>query len=448
MPRVFITGIGVCSGVGHGPAPFFAGCLRGAAPVEPVPDNWRGFYQPQSCYWTRLPEPDFQAVGLRKLDLLLLGKPAQIGLVCAHQALIDAGFTKTTDSSLDFPQTDIPGARVGVYIGTGLGASQAPFDNYFAHVMGPLKPVLASLAHDPDDDDLVGEVLAQLGRHPRVNPMVICQTMPNAIAANIAIRIGAQGPCKTAAAACASGTVAIGEAFKAVQRGQLDIALAGGVEHLGDATGAVFMGFDRLQTLARPRTPPGTENRPFDAERTGFLFSEGGGAVLVLESEASVARRGARPIAEIVGYAETCDAHSIAAISLENNAIETMLRLVLDDAGIPHSAVDYINAHGTGTEVNDRIEAELIARHFPHRPWVNSTKSILGHTIGAAGALECAVTALSLKHQQIHACVNLENPIADLAFCTVSGPARLQYAISQSFGFGGHNAALVLRCTP
>ena len=447
MRRVYITGIGVCSGVGHGSSAFFDGCLAGAAAVEPVPASWGAFYQPQSRHWSRLPAPDLLAAGLRKLDLLLLGKPAQLGVVCAHQALTEAGFLPAAPSRA-FPQTDVPAERVGVYVGTGLGAAQAPFDNYFAHAVAPLKPALVSLGLDPVNEGSVSEVLAQLGRHPRVNPMVICQTMPNAIAANIAIRAGAQGPCKTATAACASGTVAIGEAFKAVQRGEIDVALAGGVEHLGDATGAVFMGFDRLQTLARPRTPPGSENRPFDAERSGFLFSEGGGAVLVLESQTSMARRGASPIAEIVGYAETCDAHSVAAISSEHNAIEAMLRLALHDAGIPASAIDYINAHGTGTEVNDRIEAELIARHFPHRPWVNSTKSILGHTIGAAGALECAATALSLKHQRLHACVNLENPIADLAFCTLSGPAHLQYAISQSFGFGGHNAALVLRCPP
>lgn len=443
MLRVYITGIGVCAGVGTGPDAFFEGCLSGPALVEPVPSSWTLFHKPQSHSWTRLPEPDYQAVGLRKADQLLLAKPALLGLLCSHQALAGAGFTPA--DGVGMPVPDFERDRFGVSIGTGLGAAQAPFDNYLAHVLSPLRPTLEALASDSESDIPAAELLAQLRRHPRVNPMVICQTMPNAIAANIAIRVGAQGPCRTAAAACASGTVAIGDAFKAIQRGQLDASLAGGVEHLGDATGAVFMGFDRLQTLARPRHPAGSENRPFDAERSGFLFSEGGAAVMLLESETSVARRGVAPLAEIVGYAETCDAHSIAALSADSNAIAAMLGNALRDAGIGAEQVDYVNAHGTATEVNDRVEAELIARRFPHGPIVNSTKSILGHTIGAAGALECAVTALSLAHQKVHACANLENPIADLAFCTRSGPATLEHAISQSFGFGGHNAALVLR---
>ena len=445
MPKVVITGIGVVAGVGHGPHTFFEGCLRGPSPIEALPEAWSVFHRSQSRSWTRLPDPDFDAAGLRKTDRLLLSKPALLGIVCARQALQNAGFALEPSDAL--PELDFTPARFGVVVGTGLGAAQAPFDNYFAHALGPLKRQLEALSDDLLEGATARALLAQLRRHPRVNPMVICQTMPNAIAANVALRVGAQGPCRTAAAACASGTVAIGEAFKAIQRGELEAVLAGGVEHLGDATGAVFMGFDRLQTLVQPRDPRATENRPFDAERSGFLFSEGGAAMLLMESEASALQRGAKPIAEVVGYAETCDAHSIAAISPERNAISALFKRVLSDAGLDNAQVDYINAHGTGTEVNDRIEADLIARHFPHRPLVNSTKSILGHTIGAAGALECVVTAMSLARQEVHACVNLERPIADLAFVQESGPARLEFALTHSFGFGGHNAALLLRRT-
>lgn len=446
MSRVLITGIGAHTGVGSGATAFFDGCLKGPAPSEPIPASWGVFYQAHSRSWTKLPDLDFDSIGLRKADHLLLAKPALLGIACAKQALGDAGFAPEQGLYSPLP-TCVP-TRFGVFVGSGLGAAHAPFDNYFVHAVAPLRSQLEVLADDAANGATAREMLAQLSRHPRVNPMVICQTMPNAIAANIAIRVGAQGPCRTSAAACASGTVAIGEAFRAIRRGELDVALAGGVEHLADAAGAVFMGFDRLQTLARPREPRGTENRPFDAQRTGFLFSEGGAAMMVLEGEESVARRGVRPIAEIIGYGETCDAHSIAAISIERQAISAMFDMALSDARVEARQIDYVNAHGTGTEVNDRIEAELLARHFAHRPLVNSTKSILGHTIGAAGALECVVAAMSLARQEVHACANLEDPIADLAFVTESGPASLEFAMTHSFGFGGHNAALVLRRLP
>jgi 3-oxoacyl-[acyl-carrier-protein] synthase II len=268
--------------------------------------------------------------------------------------------------------------------------------------------------------------------------------MPNALAAQIAIRFGVQGHVETTCAACASGTIAIGKAFRAIQRGELDVALAGGIEHLGDRAGGVFMGFDRLNTLAKPFREMGSENRPFDAERRGFLFSEGGAGMAFLESEASLHTRGGHPLAEVLGFSETNDAYSIAAISDEQNAIEPMFRQVLLDAGLKPEDIDYINAHGTGTQINDRVEAKILERIFGKRPWVNSTKSILGHTIGASGALEFVVAVLSLKHQAVHPCLNLEDPISDLNFTLQGGAVPIQTVLTHSFGFGGHNAGLVL----
>jgi 3-oxoacyl-[acyl-carrier-protein] synthase II len=241
--------------------------------------------------------------------------------------------------------------------------------------------------------------------------------------------------------------VAIGKAFRSIKTGETDIAIAGGVEHLGDRTGSVFMGFDRLQTLATPYQGLGTENRPFDQNRSGFLFSEGGAAILVLESLDSVVSRGqeSQILAEVVGFGQSSDAHSIAAIAEDNNSISGMLEQALKEARVKPADINYINAHGTGTEINDRVETGFIGHTFHHRPLVNSTKSILGHTIGAAGAFEAITTAMSLHHQMVHPSRNIQNPIADLNFPFSAAQADLRVALTHNFGFGGHNAALVLK---
>jgi 3-oxoacyl-[acyl-carrier-protein] synthase II len=241
--------------------------------------------------------------------------------------------------------------------------------------------------------------------------------------------------------------VAIGKAFRSIKTGETDIAITGGVEHLGDRTGSVFMGFDRLQTLTTPYQGLGTENRPFDQNRSGFLFSEGGAAILVLESLDSAISRGqeSQILAEVVGFGQSSDAHSIAAISADNNSISRMLEQALGEACVKPADIDYINAHGTGTEINDRVESGLISQTFPNRPLVNSTKSILGHTIGAAGAFEAITTAISLHRQMVHPSRNLVDPIEDLNFPLSAATAELRLALTHNFGFGGHNAALVLK---
>jgi 3-oxoacyl-[acyl-carrier-protein] synthase II len=424
--------------------------MAGDSHVDRIPAHWSAYYQARSEVWAPLPDPDFAQGGIGRPDLLTMGRPAAIALYAATQAAAAAALAYAWEPGR-YPAGMLAGvnpARAGIFIGTGLGAAQAPFNNYFAHLLSGLRPHLDDALRESPQHPLLAELRAGLREHPRVNPLVICQTMPNAIAANLAIRFGTMGPADTVCAACASGTIAIGRAFQALRRGQLDLAITGGVEHLSDRAGGVFMGFDRLQTLAKPLRGLGTENRPFDRERSGFLFSEGGAAIVMLESEANVRRRGAVPIAEVVGFAETTDAYSMAAIRDGSNAIEAMIDAALADASIPGAAVDYVNAHGTGTEVNDAVEAVILGRKFGRSTKVNSTKSILGHTIGAAGAFEFAVAALSLQRQELHMSRNLEDPIAPLDFCTASGPAALDYAFSQSFGFGGHNAGIVLRRCP
>lgn len=433
--RVFVTGLGVMSTVGDSTESFWQACLAGRTAIAAIPPHWDTYYRAVSRCWSPLPALDFGAYGIGRTDLLTLNMPTLLAIGAAQQAIVNASLNLSTD------------LRGGIFVGTGLGAAAAPFDNHYAHVLGGMRAPLQRLLDASPDDPVVSERAAALKLTPRVNPLVICQSMPNAIAANLAIRLGIHGAAETLCAACAAGTVAIGKAFRALRRGELEFAIAGGAEHLADRAGSVFMGFDRLQTLAKPRTAGvlGSENRPFDRARTGFLFSEGGAAFAVLETEQSAMMRGVEPIAEVLGYGESTDATSVAAIRVECNAIRNMIDIALADAGIHAGEIDYVNAHGTGTEVNDTVEAAIIANTFRRDTKVNSTKSILGHTIGAAGALEFAVTALSLQRQTLHASLNLDEPVCELDFCLESGPATLMHAFTQSFGFGGHNAGLVLR---
>jgi 3-oxoacyl-[acyl-carrier-protein] synthase II len=444
MTRVVITGAGVISSAGQSIDEFWENCLRGVSLAQDIPEHWLHYYQPRSKVWAPLPSCDYAKFGITRTERILLSTPALIGLCASYQATQNAGLE--TDSAGKIAKLGTE-TRMSVHIGTGLGAAHSPFDNYATHLISGLKPKLLELQATYPDDPLVRDLLAGLKAQPRVNPLVICQTMPNALAANISLRLGVRGAVETSCAACASGTVAIGKAFRAIKAGETDIAIAGGVEHLGDRTGSVFMGFDRLQTLASPYQGLGTENRPFDQNRSGFLFSEGGAAILVLESLDSAVKRGqaSQILAEVVGFGQTSDAHSIAAISADNNAIRGMLDRALGDACVKPADIDYINAHGTGTEINDRVESGFISQTFPQRPLVNSTKSILGHTIGAAGAFEAITTAMSLHRQMVHPSRNLRDPIADLNFPLSAVPADLRLALTHNFGFGGHNAGLVLQ---
>ena len=223
------------------------------------------------------------------------------------------------------------------------------------------------------------------------------------------------------------------------------MALTGGSEYLDHSSGGIFRGFDIANTLVQDCEHPETANRPFDKRRSGFLFSQGGAAVLVLEEYEGARKRGAPIIAEVSGYAETFDAYSMMNIAPDGVEIERMIRLALEDAQLTPNEIDYVNAHGTGTQLNDMTEAMVIERVFGRDVLVNSTKSLLGHSIGASGAMEAVVTALSLKHQTTHVCKNLEEPISELNFVRSPGPREISAALSQSFAFGGHNAALVLR---
>ena len=446
--RVVITGIGVVSGIGTGTTAFWNACLAGESCVAPIPEHWRTHADFSCPVWSPLGPERIPTVGISRVEMMQIDMTGVIGMGAAFLALDDAGLSyRVKDAKKNtFAVDAIDPHRAGVFMGTGVGGIASVAAAHSHHLLARPKQRLGSLAalHDavkPEIDTILGDlVMAQ-----RFNPFAVSMIMPNAISALLGIKFQLQGPNRTHCAACASGTVAIGQAFRAIRGGEVDMAFAGGAEYLDDETGATFRGFDIAKTLVKPQGEFAEANRPFDAARSGFLFSQGGAAVLVLEEYESALARKAEIVAEIAGYAETFDAHNVMIMEPSGAAIERMITETLKDASVRPSDVDYVNTHGTGTIGNDELEAAIIGRMFGNRPLVNATKSLLGHTIGAAGALEAAVTALSLKNQRTHACLNLDNPIADLNFVRKAGAYPMSTALTHSFAFGGHNAGLVLK---
>lgn len=445
--RVVISGLGLVSALGNDVEQFWDACLAGQTKVEPIPAEWAEYYKSRSQAWSPLALPDYSQYGLTRADCLRYDRVVMNAVVAADDAIANAGFEKSIkdERARSFRLSGVDADRVGVFIGTGLGCISSTFNNYVPHLLGSRSRDLFADADSDRGKTPLTELHANYKSHPRVNPFASCQSMANAIAAMISIRYGSRGATETLIYACAAGTAAIARAFRAIQYGEIDVAVAGGSEYYGDRAGGVFMAFDRLQTLVGHSDPLDAGNRPFDAQRSGFLFSQGGSGIVVLESEQHARRRGTLPLAEIKGMSITSDAHSLAAISEDDNAIELMFTKLLGDSGLSAADISYVNAHGTSTVQNDPIESKIINRIFPNRPYVNSTKSLLGHTIGASGAIECIATVLSMRDGKIHPSRNLENPIFDLNFATQARACPIEYAMTHSFGFGGHNAGLILR---
>jgi 3-oxoacyl-[acyl-carrier-protein] synthase II len=453
--RVAVTGLGVVSSIGHGAEDFWRACLAGATRVEPIPPSWLHYAQFTSRLWSPLAEPDYEAWGLGRIERLQNDRTALIAMTAAFQALEAAGIGREVrdEKRGTFALSGTGGLapeRAGVSLGTGIGGISSALRSTLHQALTRPKESLRELRGRLGDAGAL-ELLETLERRlqapSRANPFAVAMTMPNTATSALSIKLSLVGPQSTHCAACASGTVAIGHAYRSIAGGDMDLVLAGGVEFLDDDYGAIFHSFDLAHTLCRGEDPE-RANRPFDRARSGFLFSQGGGAVLVLEEMERARGRGAPILAEIAGFAETSDAHNIMVMEPEGRQIARAIETALADSALRPDEIDYVNAHGTGTLANDETEAAVLSRIFGSRPLVNSTKSLLGHTLGASGALEAAVTVLSLQHQATHACHNLEDPIADLNFVRRAGSYPIRNALSQSFAFGGHNAALVFRKSP
>ena len=448
--RVVITGLGVISAIGQNPDEFWKSCLEAKTKVERIPAHWFHYGDFHSQIWSTLPAVDYSTYGIGRIEEKQLDPSSLIAIACSFQALDSAKleYTKLDQKRNTYSIPSLDKNRVGVFMGTGIGGLSTFASCYSYQLLLRQKELLAKASAELADHP-VREILKRVQErmlYPRrFNPFAVAMTMPNASSANVGIKFNLCGSNNAYSAACASGTVAIGYGFKAVRSGELDVALVGGVEYLRDDYGGVFAGFDAVRALANNNDHPDKANRPFDKDRTGFLFSEGGGAGFVIEDLEHARKRGAPIYAEIIGYGETCDGFNIMMMESGGTQITRMLELAFADAGVSAAEIDYINSHGTGTRLNDETETGVIDKVFGKKVLINSTKSLIGHTLGASGAIEALVTALSILNKTTHVCRNLENPMKDLNFVTKVDSYPIRTGISQSFGFGGHNAVLILR---
>lgn len=442
-----ITGIGVVAPNGAQTDIFWDCCLRGIASVDKIPEAWKSYYPSLSTIWAPLPPVDFLNYRFNRLEMMQSDMSAMLAGVAAHQALSNAHIDVilTNEKKNSYTLQNIDALRTGVYIGTGIGGISSVISSQGNHLLSAVQKQLTQECNKPVESGNNKIERSNVIRFPpRYNPFTVTMCMPNTAAATLGIKYTLHGPNITVCNACAAGTSAIGRAFLAIRNDEADTALAGGTEYLRDDYGGIFRAFDTAKTLVNAGDDPLKANRPFDKARTGFLFAEGGAAILVLESLDSAIARGVKPIAEISSYAETFDAYNMMSPDTSGFHTERMLRTAVSKAGLDTHDIDYINTHGTGTLVNDEIEATTIERVFGDKPLINSTKSLIGHSIGASGAIEAAVTALSIQSQTTHRCNNLDNPIVPLRFVREVKKYLIQAAITQSFAFGGHNAALVL----
>ncbi len=448
---VVTTGMRTLCPLGLTTTEFWNSCLAGRQAAAYIPDQWLEYADFTSRYWAPLPEIDFSKFGISRIEALRLDPISKLSLAATGQALEDAGVTvrPLNRKQTLFDLTGIDSERTGVIMGTGIGGLNTTLESHTVHLFSRYRQ---ELGHILESEELssgarreLQQMLSRMNYPHRYNPFTVSMIMNNSITANIGIRYQCKGPNKTISIACASGTAALGSAYAAIQSGHLDFVISGGAEYKYDKSGAVFRGYDVAGTLAHDFPSPLEANRPFDRHRNGFLLAEGAAAVLILEEKQHALGRGANIIAEICGYAETFDAHSIMSPDPQGVQIERMIRSVLSEAELPENELDYINAHGTGTLANDETECRVIDRVFGDRPAVNSTKSWVGHTIGASGALAAQIAALSIRDQMSHGNANLENPISDIRLLKTKKKLKISSALTQSFAFGGHNCALVLK---
>jgi len=406
--RVVITGIGLVSPLGTGTDKTWQALLRGENGIAPLTRF------DVSRYSTRFggEVKDFDPLvfidrkEVRKMDLF-----ARFAMAAAELGVADSGI----------PLADLRSDRTGTYVGSGIGGLGSIEENH--------------------------KVLLEKGPG-RVSPFFLIQTIINEASGQISIRYGAKGPNCANVTACSTGTHAIGDSFRIIARGDADIMITGGAE--APLTPLSLAGFTAIKALSERNDDPAKASRPFDAKRDGFVMSEGAG-VVILEELGRALRRDARIYAEVVGYGMTSDAFHVAAPAPDGDGASRVMRRAIEDAGIRPDEVQYINAHGTSTELNDKTETMAIKDVFgdqARRLAVNSTKSMTGHLLGAAGGLEAGITSLALFHQIAPPTINYEFPDPDCDLDYVPNAARkaeIVHALSNSFGFGGTNAALVFK---
>ncbi|MDQ2087528.1 beta-ketoacyl-[acyl-carrier-protein] synthase family protein [Herbivorax sp. ANBcel31] len=417
--RVVITGIGPITSTGKGKEEFFENLLSQKNNICEIPKEYKDMYNFKSRYYIPAPEVDLEEYNLPKSLEKAMGDAAKIAVASARLAIEDAGLNvESGDKYFKVNQLEY----ADIVIGLGLNSIQMAYNSNIAHVF----------AKDKD-------ILERYNLDTRYNRMLVPISMPNAISSWISVLYNIKGTNFTVNASCASGTYAIGEAYMRIKNGISKSVLTGGVECLKEKHGSIMRGFDMLKTLTR------SENglpMPFSQKRSGFLFNEGAGCIVILEELNSAIERGAHIYAEICDYKSSSDAHNIVQMDESGRGIIKLLKDV-----IQNEKIDYFNPHGTATEQNDRIEANAIKEVFggvKDQPLIGATKGVIGHSLGASGALEAAVTALSIDKSIVHG-FKTKEPIDGLNLLHKTVSTKIKKALSASYGFGGHNGVLLLK---
>ncbi len=406
--RVVITGMGAITPLGDNVKDYFEALLSGKNGITRIERFDPAPYPSQIAGEIKDFEPTkrINPKTVRRMDRF-----AQYALYATQEALEDSGLLDYSDLNLN---------RVGVYLSSGIGGIEI-LEKETAKMMevGPQK----------------------------VSPFLVPMMIPDIASGQISIEYGFKGPNFCIVSACASSTHSIGESFRAIRYGSADVMIAGGAE--APLVKIALAGFSNMRALSTRNSEPDKASRPFDKDRDGFVMSEGSG-VVVLESLEHAEKRGAKIYAEILGYGATADAYHITAPAPEGEGAYQAMKLALADAGLSPDDIDYINAHGTSTQLNDKFESIAIKRLFGERAYripISSTKSMIGHLLGAAGGVEVIATVMSIIRGKVHMTRNFEegDEFCDLDYIPEgSRDLNIRYALKNSFGFGGHNASLVI----
>ena len=408
MHRVVITGIGLESPVGSDKSTFWNNIINGKSGISAVESFDVSQYPCRIAGEIKDFDP---SIYMEKKEAKRVDRFTQLGVAAALKAWSDSGLDKI----------DLDKNEVGVMVGSGIGGIQT--------IEEQLK------------------VLAEKGPR-RVSPFLVPALIANMASGYISMLLGIRGPNTTVVTACASSTHAVGDAWHIIKRGDAEVMLAGGAE--AAISHLAFSGFSSARALSINNEEPGKASRPFDLKRDGFVMGEGAG-VVIMETLDHALARGATIYGEVIGYGMSGDAYHMTAPDPEGQGACLCMKRALKSAGISPDEVDYINAHGTSTEFNDKIETMAIKKVFGDHAYklaVSSTKSMTGHLLGAAGAIELVATLLIMENQLIHPTINYEYPDPECDLDYVPNEARegsVNIAISNSFGFGGTNATLAIK---
>jgi 3-oxoacyl-[acyl-carrier-protein] synthase II len=409
--RVVVTGIGLLSPAGLGTEETWQSILAGRSGIAPITLFDASRYSTRFAGEVKGFDP---LAWLDKKDIKKCGRFIQFALAGTSMAMAASGLHIHPGNAV----------RVGVTIGSGIGGFEV----------------------------IEREHQVLLTRGPeRVSPFFIVAALVNLAAGQVAVRFGAKGPNSAVATACTTGAHAIGDAFRLIQNGYADAMICGGTEAAVTPLG--IAGFAAMRALSTRNDSPEQASRPWDQHRDGFVVGEGAG-ILVLEELEQATRRGARSLAELVGYGMTSDAHHVTTPPENGEGVARVMTAALEDAGLGPHQVQYLNAHATSTPLGDRAETAAIEHVFGRAARglaVSSTKSMTGHLLGAAGAVEAGLTVLALRDQVAPPTMNLTTPDADNALNLIvhrAAPMPIMYAMTNSFGFGGTNASLIFSSPP